>query len=64
MTEPKKQLSKIPTPKMKIEEVRKPYISPKLESLGDIRSLTLGASWGNNIETDTGNGYIRVYIAP
>jgi hypothetical protein len=30
----------------KTETVRKPYRKPRLESLGDLRSLTLGGSFG------------------
>jgi hypothetical protein len=35
------------------EKKRKPYHAPKLEILGDLRTLTLGGS--NHLSMDTGN---------
>lgn len=41
------------------EPEQKPYTKPKLEELGDLRTLTLGASFGNFVDSETtGLGWV------
>ncbi len=42
---------KKPTPEKKNDMVRRMYIKPQLKELGDLRTLTLGASTGTALES-------------
>ena len=46
---------------IKSKKSKKPYQSPRLQKLGDLRSMTLG---GSRLPTDSGGGLRRDPIGP